>query len=182
MKRTLTAIAIALSSIAWGAPAPPPHQTVPPVKPGVPPIQRTCPDPAVVYLMSRVVVEQPGGGQIELTGQVVNRGNAPFVSRPGQAEAQILVSRAAGEAPLVLARQALVNLQVGHGGSIQFRRFWPRNVQFPPTFSLVISYDPDILQDGDPKNDDCSQANNRIDLAGSVIDHEWPRLVTQRPH
>jgi len=179
MKRLLAATVLALSSIVGAAP-PPPRPTVPAVKPKPTPVPRICPDPAAVAFSSRVVVQQPGGGEIELSGVVHNRGNAAFVSRPGQAEVQILTSRPPGEAPLVLARKALFNLQAAQSISIQFRRAWPRNVQFPPTFSLVISYDPDILFDGNPQNDDCTQANNQMDLAGAVIDHEWPNPVSGR--
>jgi hypothetical protein len=180
MKRILAATVLALSPVLGAAP-PPPRPTAPAVKPKPKPIPRTCPDPAVVYLSSRVVANQPGGELIELTGQIINRGNAPFVSRAGQAEVQILVSRPQGAAPLVLARKALVDLPAGHGAPLQVRRAWSRNVQFPPTFSLLISYDPDILQDENLQNDDCTQTNNQVDLAGAVIDHEWPNPVFGRP-
>ena len=67
MKKIVAATVLALSPIAGAAP-PPPRPTHSIVKPTPTPKPRTCRDPAAVYLMSRVVVQQPGGGQIELVG------------------------------------------------------------------------------------------------------------------
>jgi hypothetical protein len=180
MKKIVAATVLALSPIAGAAP-PPPRPTHSIVKPTPTPKPRTCRDPAAVYLMSRVVVQQPGGGQIEIVGQIVNRGNGAFVSPPMQAHVKIVESRPQGGAPIVRADQPLANLPPGNGVVLRFQRPWTRNVQFPPTFSLVITYDPDILHDSNPENDDCDQSNNQIDLAGAVIDHEWPNQVMGRP-
>ena len=180
MKRILAVAAIAFTQVAWTAP-PPPRPSVPPVKPAPTPIQPLCRDPAAVYLMSQVAVQRQDGGTIELTGQVVNRGNADFVSPARQARVQILESRPQGGAPIVQTDMPLDNLPAGHGMTIKARRSWVRNVQFPPTFSLVLSYDPDILHDGNPQNDDCNMSNNQIDLQGAMIDHEWPNRVYGRP-
>lgn len=180
--RTAVSIALILLSASVSAQAPPPPRpTVPPVKPKVTPIQPPCRDPAAVYLMSQVVFQRQDAGQIQLTGQVVNRGNAAFVSPPQQARVKILESRPQGGAPIILADKPLDNLPAGHALGIQVRRAWTRNVQFPPTFSLILSYDPDILHDGNPENDDCNMSNNQIDLQGAIIDHEWPNQVLGRP-
>lgn len=158
-----------------------PKPTVPSVRPVVTPIQQLCRDPATVVLISRVVSQRRDSGVLDLEGQVVNKGNAAFVSPAVQARVQILESRPHGLPPLVLVDRPLENLPPGHGGVIQVRRAFTRNQQFPPTFSLILSYDPDILHDGNLQNDDCNQSNNRIDLAGSVIDHEWPNPAIARP-
>lgn len=153
----------------------------PAVRPAPTPIRQICRDPAAASLTSMVTTNQGNAGVLLLQGNIVNRGNAAFVSPAAQARVQILEGRPQGGAPIVLLDQPLTNLQPGHGFLVTARRAFTRNQQFPPTFSLILSYDPDILQDGNPENDDCNSFNNRIDLAGSVIDHEWPRQVVQGP-
>lgn len=175
----LLVLVLVLASTPAAAQVPKP--TVPSVRPVVTPIQQVCRDPAAVFLISRVVSQRRESGVLDFEGQIVNKGNAAFVSAAVQARAQILESRPNGLQPLVLVDRPLENLPPGGGVLLQFRRAFTRNQQFPPTFSLILSYDPDILHDGNPQNDDCNQSNNRIDLAGSVIDHEWPRQVIQRP-
>lgn len=181
MRRARSRLVLVLVLASAPAAAQVPKPTVPSVRPVVTPIQPPCRDPATVFLISRVVSQRPDSGVLDLEGQIVNRGNAAFVSPAVQARAQILESRPRGQQPLVLVEVPLENLPPGRGVLLRFRRAFTRNQQFPPTFSLILSYDPDILHDGNPQNDDCNQSNNRIDLAGAVIDHEWPNQVIARP-
>lgn len=182
MRRSLVFAAL-VASAALAAPQTPkpPVPPGPPVRPVPTPIVRLCRDPAAVFLIARGSPLGPNRAVLDFEGQVVNKGNAAFVSPPQQARAQILESRPQGGAPIVLADKPLDNLAPGRGLVVTVRRAFTRNQQFPPTFSLLLSYDPDILHDGNPENDDCDQSNNRVDLAGAVIDHEWPNMVIARP-
>lgn len=170
----------ALASVSVLAAPQPPRPPAPSVRPAPSPIVRLRRDPAVAFLSVHGTSDGRNAAVLEFHGQVVNKGNAAFVSPPAQARVQILESRPQGGAPIVLLDRALDNLAAGAAFVLTARRPYTRNQQFPPTFSLVLSYDPDILHDGNPENDDADSSNNRVDIAGAVIDHEWPQVVVAR--
>jgi hypothetical protein len=41
--------------------------------------------------------------------------------------------------------------------------------EFPPSYRLVIAYDPDISNDGNPANDDCNGRNNVQSVTSAQI-------------
>lgn len=45
--------------------------------------------------------------------------------------------------------------------------------EFPPTYTLLISYDPDIYLDANKNNDDCNRNNNKKELTGAEINRLW---------
>lgn len=60
-----------------------------------------------------------------------------------------------------------------------FEREWnassPAEGEFPPTYKLAISYDPDIYIDGTKSNDDVNGRNNRKSRAGTGINALFTR-------
>lgn len=72
-----------------------------------------------------------------------------------------------------MARREFTSLASGATTTVHFQRAWdassPAEGEFPPTYKLVISYDPDIFIDGNPKNDDCTQRNNQLVRSGQAI-------------
>ncbi len=51
--------------------------------------------------------------------------------------------------------------------SFSVDRSWNIADEFPSTFRLVIVYEPDIRNDGNPKNDDCRMNNNTLERTGA---------------
>ena len=56
---------------------------------------------------------------------------------------------------------------------MSYEREWnsssPTEGEFPPDYIVKISYDPDILIDGNPDNDDCNPGNNEVTRSGAGI-------------
>lgn len=131
-------------------------------------LQKNCPDLGAVELR----VQKTSGGQysgvIRITGVVKNVGKQHFVSRAGQAYATLYEVTLTGRAT-VKARRQITNLAAGRSFSFGFSKNWSTSNEFPPEYKLVISYDPDIKTDGNPKNDDCNGANNKITRSGYDI-------------
>jgi len=132
-----------------------------------------CADPAATQidysLVSRASRFQ---GRVRITGKVKNLGAQNFESRPGQQSIQ-LVETVPGGRPRIVATLPFVNLTSGQEISVSFDRNWnsssPAEGEFPPSYKIVLSYDPDIYIDGNTKNDDCVGSNNTKERAGSDI-------------
>ena len=65
------------------------------------------------------------------------------------------------------------NLNAGESIQISYSRAWnsssPAEGEFPPDYRLEIAYDPDILIDGNPNNDDKNSSNNSKTESGRAI-------------
>lgn len=182
MKRIVpfTVLSLLFSSVAFAdLPAPPvapkPVTTVP-IAPlptlRVPPVL-TCPDPAAVSIDYTMVSRASRfAGRVRISGKVKNVGGAAYLSGPNQQIAQ-LYEIVPGGRPRLVASHAFQNLAPNGEVTVSFERDWnassPAEGEFPPTYRLMIVYDPDILLDGNPRNDDCGRANNTRDRAGSDI-------------
>lgn len=106
-------------------------------------------------------------GMVKVTATVKNVGLQPYESRARQ---QALHLYQDGH---LVATKPFVNLNVGQAVSVSFVRRWsissPAEGEFPPTYKAEIGYDPDILQDANPRNDDCNPKNNSVSRSGSEI-------------
>jgi hypothetical protein len=183
MKRIVpfTVLSLLFSSVALADPpapsvAPKPVTTVP-VAPlptlRVPPPALVCPDPAAVSIdYSMVSRASRFAGRVRIAGKVKNVGGAAYVSGPNQQVAQ-LYEIVPGGRPRLVASQAFQNLAPNAEVTVSFERDWnassPAEGEFPPSYRLMIVDDPDILLDGNPRNDDCGRTNNTRDRAGSDI-------------
>ncbi|HEX9625876.1 MAG TPA: hypothetical protein VGA00_02935 [Acidiferrobacterales bacterium] len=150
--------------------------TSPAVKnPALPAVQRPgirlpvgqCPDPAAQRIDFRIVSRTSQfAGSVEIVGVVKNVG-AAYESRPNQQMMHLY------EDSRLVKYQAFHNLAPGQEVTIRYSRTWnsssPAEGEFPPTYKLVIVYDPDITLDGNPKNDDCAGSNNMRTRSGTGI-------------
>lgn len=103
---------------------------------------------------------------IRIKGSVDNIGLANYASSPGQQSIELW------EDNTRVAFETFVNLAVGEEITVEYQRTWTLvGAEFPPEhYRLIISYDPDITDDGNPNNDDCRQTNNIIIRSVAGID------------
>jgi len=95
---------------------------------------------------------------ILIKGTVDNVGTENYTSGVGQQSIELW------EDTTKVAEQAFQNLAVGAEVTVEYPRSWNISGQeFPPDhYKLIISYDPDIRDDGVTTNDDCRLTNNSI--------------------
>ncbi|HEY8075254.1 MAG TPA: hypothetical protein VIF62_14115 [Labilithrix sp.] len=149
--------------IAPISPAPVPTLRNPPV------LTLMCPDPAAASIDYALVSRATQfSGQVRITGTVRNVGGAAYVSGPNQ-QLALLYEVPIGGRPVLVAQRAFQNLAPGEAVQVSFTRAWSAAIEFPPTYRLIVTYDPDIRLDGNPKNDDCNGGDNVRDRAGSEI-------------
>lgn len=153
------------------------------IKPGIvnrgPIISRACPDPAAVELKFQIVRRDTQfKGRIRITGVVKNIGGKPFLCGPNQAKAYLYelpagVPPASATGGRIVAQKEIRNLPAGASLFLTYERDWnsssPSEGEFPNSYRLLISYDPDIYQDANKNNDDCNQNNNKKDRSGTEI-------------
>lgn len=110
-----------------------------------------------------------------ITGTITNIED-DFVSGSGQ-QAILLYERSLGTPPgnpgNEVARVNFTTLGAGETLTISYTRTWnassPAEGEFPPDYRIVISYDPDLLIDGNEDNDDDNFANNELTRNGLGI-------------
>jgi hypothetical protein len=156
-----------------------PVRTIKPglVKPRV--IGSNCPDPAAHDLQFRIVRRTSQfAGRIRITGIVKNIGSKAFNSGPNQAKAYLYelpagVPPASATGGRIVAQREIRNMPPGATINLSYERNWnsssPAEGEFPNSYRLLISYDPDIYMDGNEDNDDCKQNNNKKDRSGTEI-------------
>jgi hypothetical protein len=143
------------------------------IRPGT--IRRACPDPAAHEIRFQIVRrDSQFNGRVRITAIVKNVGGKAFASGPNQAAAHLYQMPAgATSGGTLVAQRNFQNLAPGATISVSYERDWrsssPNEGEFPPTYRLLISYDPDIYMDDNKDNDDCNQNNNKKDRSGSGI-------------
>jgi len=104
---------------------------------------------------------------VKIEGVVKNTGTLNYTSGANQ-QVALLYENKAGHSTLVATR-VFQNLTPGQEVRVNFTRQWYKGEEFPPTYTLIVSYDPDIYLDGNDNNDDSNNANNRLEKSGSEI-------------
>ncbi|MCB9993238.1 MAG: hypothetical protein H6873_06240 [Hyphomicrobiaceae bacterium] len=95
-------------------------------------------------------------GSIAVEVRVANISTADYVSDPAQ---QMLVIEGHNGGHSGMMRFA----ELASGRFIQWNdTFEP--FEFPATYNAYVAFDPDILLDGNPQNDDCRASNNQASL------------------
>ncbi len=140
------------------------------IKPIPPP---KCPDPAVQRIDFAIVSKTSQfSGKVRITGVIKNVGLEPYISGPNQQAVYLYEGPMGGKANLV-ATKKFQNLNPGQEVKVIYERNWhassPAEGEFPPSYRVLISYDPDIRMDGNPKNDDCNINNNQMERSGTEI-------------
>lgn len=133
---------------------------------------RQCPDLAA-SVEFRVIERYKDGftGRVEITAKVQNRG-AEYVSGATQ-QSLNLYEKVPGARDRLIATVPFQNLAPNASQSVSFTRDWnrssPAEGEFPPAYKAIISFDPDIRLDSNPKNDDCQSNNDQAERSGSEI-------------
>ena len=143
------------------------------------PSRRSCPDPAAQRLwISNVhhrcgnhVRRIPNCFDFTLHGEIRNVGAARYESSRSQQQIEIW-EKQTRRGWTVVHTQQFGNLMPNNTARIDhpFSR-WPPcdddTCQFSahPKYALVIRYDPDIRNDGNTKNDECNNGNNRREVS-----------------
>ena len=127
----------------------PSRPRVPGLTPNLPPglqqqLRGACTGPDLAISISQR--NNPGGSSV-LIVRVTNVGGADYVSEPQQQTVNVSVDN---QPPNQYVFQ---NLRAGETQTWEFPRF-------PGSYRAVINFDPDILIDGNPRNDDCRRSNN----------------------
>ncbi len=133
-------------------------------------LTKKCPDLAVVDIKFSIVRKYSQfRGKVRITGVVKNVGNADYISHPNQ---QMIVMDM-GDPTHPLKTKNFQNLKAGETITINYEMDWnsssPNEGEFPPTFKVYLTYDPDIGADNLKTNDDCNPNNNSMSKSGKAI-------------
>jgi len=127
-------------------------------------------DPAAVSLQVRLIRKiSDYEAQIAIVGVVKNIGNQDFRSSPGQQSVVLQQTLPGSSRPTVLSQQAFTNLPAGQSLIVMKTISWRTSIEFPPSFQLYLSYDPDIRMDSNKQNDDAITSNNSRTLDGMKV-------------
>ncbi len=136
---------------------------------------KPCIDPAAFEVRFDIVQRHDTWKALmKITGVVKNVGNQPFVSDPRQAVAYLYeLPPGATTGGTLRAQKQFGDLPVGGTVEVSWEREWnsssPSEGEFPPSYRLLIGYDPDIYMDANKQNDDCDQSNNSKTRSGMDI-------------
>ncbi len=107
-------------------------------------------------------------GTVKIEGVVRNAGTSDYNSNANQ-QIALLYEQILGGKTTLVARQPFKDLAVNATVIFSYTRRWNRSDEFPPTYTLIISFDPDIYIDGNNNNDDSNTANNKLSKSGEAI-------------
>ena len=136
-----------------------------------------CIDPAASEVRFEIVRRDTQfRGRVRITGVVKNVGTAPFTCNAGsmQASAHLYeVPAGATSGGTLRGHTDFAALPVAGSVVVSYERDWdsssPSEGEFPPSYRLMVVYDPDITLDGNPANDDCKMNNNDKSRSGTEI-------------
>ncbi|MBW2172284.1 MAG: hypothetical protein JRF69_09965 [Deltaproteobacteria bacterium] len=132
----------------------------------------TCPgpDPAAKIKVEIISRDEHGhGGKVRITAIAKNRGGADFASGPGQQSLQLWEDVPGVNEKQPVKQREFQNLAKDAKIRISIERDWTASTEFPASYEARISYDPDILADGNENNDDCNMRNNKKRRSGTEI-------------
>lgn len=106
--------------------------------------------------------------QIKIEGVVKNIGKNDYKSGPQQ-QAVLLYEKIPGGATRLVVTRVFQNLAKGAEIKVALVKNWDKSIEFPPTYILVISYDPDIYLDNNPDNNDINSINNKLEKSSVEV-------------
>ncbi|MBP8114449.1 MAG: hypothetical protein KAY50_03770 [Chitinophagaceae bacterium] len=106
--------------------------------------------------------------KVKIEGVVKNIGRDDFKSTPNR-QVILLYEKNPGGASNLVATQSFQNLAKDAEIKTSFIREWDKSIEFPPSYILIISYDPDIYLDGNPDNNDTNSINNKMEKSSTGI-------------
>jgi hypothetical protein len=129
-------------------------------------VTQLCPDPAAQRIdISRA---STANRRVTITGVMRNLGGG-YETRPNQQQITLYETRAGVPGGRVVASAPFGNLTPGQEVRVNYSVIWNSGQEFPPSYKLMISYDPDILIDANTRNDDCRNNNNEVTRNGEDI-------------
>jgi hypothetical protein len=134
--------------------------------------QMTCPgpDPAARIKVEIISRDEHGhGGRVRITAIAKNIGGADYTSGPGQQALQLWEDVPGASERQPIKTQQFQNLARNQEVRVSIERDWTASTEWPASYEARISYDPDILADGNDNNDDCNMNNNTKRLDGARI-------------
>ena len=169
---TGNASAVHASAVHTTAHQAPANSLVAHVNPGS--IQNKGIDPAAMHIKFDIVRrDTPFRGRVRVTGVVKNVGTEQYIDPRGRSGAVNLYRAKPFTTSNLVKSVPLKNLRPGQTQTVIHERDWNSSSssegEFPPTYWLDISYDPDIRADSCPTNDDCNWGNNRRSASGMQI-------------
>lgn len=124
---------------------------------------------------SIVSVKDRYNGTVKIEGIVKNTGGLNYTSGENQ-QTILLYEETPGLSPKLVASRSFRNLAVNGTVSVSYTRAWRTSDEFPPSYTAIIVFDPDIYLDGNTSNDDANSANNRLTKQGAEINLlNWKR-------
>jgi hypothetical protein len=117
---------------------------------------------------STVKVINEFNATVKIEGVVRNAGTLNYNSGANQQLALLYEQNPGGVIKLVRTIP-FQNLAVNAVVKVAYTRSWDKSAEFPPTYTLIISFDPDIYIDGNNNNNDSNTANNKIVKSGDAI-------------
>lgn len=109
-------------------------------------------------------------GQVQILGRVENLGG-PYRSNPGQQRA-LLYEVSPGGGRQLVASADFDSLMAPNTIELTYTRDWQAAAAeggSPPSYELILSFDPRLDQDGNPSNDDSNPRNHQLMRSGSEI-------------
>lgn len=138
-----------------------------------------CPDPAIVDLIPGWPQRHDDGTYtFKLMAQIKNVGDATYRSRNDQQNVVLKEGHTTLKTSGWPDRTLHPEFAPGEGTSVvQAVSNWNPNSEFLTDFTAHLTYDPDILRDGNPENDDCRDTNNSARLSVA----ELKRILSALP-
>jgi len=178
MLKSLLCVASALALLSGNATADPRIQPNTPINPGprLPPgtVQTLIPtacvvDPAIVSL---TLTKGARPGQVRISYEIANRGTNAWVSGDNQ-QLVSLTARNANTRHVFTDHRALTGRAAAGARMLHFDSPMIDNAfdsfEFAGEVDLMITYDPDILIDAQPCNNDANTGNNRLRVENTAI-------------
>jgi hypothetical protein len=138
-----------------------------------------CPDLGAELVTYEIIKQiDPKTVRVRITGKVKNVGSKDFRSAAKQAVAQFSESEPANpESFKIVVEKEILALPVGEFFPLEYERDWETadldKFSDQPHYRLEIKYAPDILQDGNPDNDDCVAKNNKKERTSKELRRIW---------
>jgi hypothetical protein len=114
-------------------------------------------------------------GTVKIEAIVKNVGSHNYTSGVNQ-QTVLLYEEVPGTSPRLVASRNFQSLGVNGTVSVSYSREWQTSDEFPPSYTAIVVYDPDIYLDSNNNNDDGNSSNNRLTRPGSEINKlNWKR-------
>ncbi len=108
-----------------------------------------------------------GSARIRIRGEATNISSQDFRSRLGPQS--LLLYEVQGRTRTLVASKDFTAVQAGFGVDVSYERLWILSTEFPPSYEVRLSYDPDIFIDANEENDDCDLTNNDATITPAEI-------------